>query len=163
MPSKRSSRQFRQKGLFTIEFALAALLLFTVIFLVFEYSRLLLTWNLLQESTRRGASVAAQMTPGEGVTLEAVRRAALYGDSGSSRLVSGLKSGQVQVNYLDRNGDLVADPKTSSRIRFVQVEIRGYRLKSLFPGLSPGLGQEVAAPVFSTVMPGESLGRSPTL
>ena len=54
MQSKR-----RQRGLTTVEFSIVALLLFVVLFGVFEVARMMWVFNALDEVTRRGARMAA--------------------------------------------------------------------------------------------------------
>ena len=49
----------RQKGTTTVEFAVVAALLLTLLFGVIEVGRAMFVWNTLNEATRRGARVAA--------------------------------------------------------------------------------------------------------
>lgn len=54
----RAQRRERQHGLAAVEFAIVALLLFTLLFGVIEMGRLLWTWNAAVEATRHGARLA---------------------------------------------------------------------------------------------------------
>lgn len=54
----RTQGRQRQQGLAAVEFAIVALLLFTLLFGVIEMGRLLWTWNAAVEATRHGARLA---------------------------------------------------------------------------------------------------------
>jgi hypothetical protein len=145
-----------QSGLATVEFAVVAAVLMTVIIAVVDIGRLFYTAATLNESTRRGVRVAA-VCP---VNDPAIARVAVFntsGDSGTSVLVDGLDPSHVDVRYLDRNGAVVADPGGAGygSIRYVRVSINGgFQLQTFIPGLS----LVIPTPDFTATLPRESLG-----
>lgn len=48
----------RQRGVAAVEFALVAMILFTLLLGIMEFGRLMFTWNSAVEATRRGARLA---------------------------------------------------------------------------------------------------------
>lgn len=143
----------RQQGATTVEFAVVATVLFTVLFGVIEVGRALFVWNTLTEVTRRGARVAA-VCP---VDHASVARVAVFGDpvgGDSSPILRNLSTANVQVDYLDETG---ASTAAYPDIDYVRVSITNYQHRFLIPMLS----QTIAAPPFSTTVPAESLGYIP--
>lgn len=146
------------QGVYTIEFAIIGLLLFTVLFGVLEMGRLYFTVNALNESARRGARLAAVCDIRDPVILHrAIFNAAA--DAGSSDLIANLQPGNLALGYLDENGSPIADPSPTGNftaIRFVQLTITGFTLDLFIPAL----GGEITLPTFRAILPRESLGRS---
>jgi len=152
MKSKR-----RQSGLTTVEFSIVALVLFVVLFGVFEVARMMWVFNALDEVTRRGARLAAVCE----VDDPAIRQIAIFnasGDIGPSQLIPGLTTGNVELNYLDIDGTTLADPADDDfgAIEFVQVAITGFQHQVLIPTLF----WTMQTPPFRTTLPRESLGVS---
>ena len=146
-----------QRGLTTVEFSVVGLLLFTVLFGVFEVARMMWVFNALDEVTRRGARMAAVCQ----VNDPAIRQVAIFnnsGDNSSSRLIPGLTTNNIQVSYLGRAGDTLANPAADdfSDIEFVQVAITGFQHQVLIPVLF----WNMQSPPFRTTLPRESLGVS---
>lgn len=137
-----------QQGTTVVEFAVVATVLFTVIFGLIDFSRLFFVMAALDESTRRGARVAA-VCP---VNDPAVAQVALFGG-----LASNLATEHIVIEYLDEDGSLVAAPGGAGygSIHFVRVRIQGFQLQTFVPGLT-GL---LPTPAFATTIPSESLGR----
>ena len=80
--------------------------------------------------------------------------------SGNSALVAGLTTANVQVQYLDVNGNPISSPGLPANyalIRYVSVSIVGFTQTMLIPNLV------VAIPMngFTTTVPRESLGVPP--
>lgn len=161
--------KMRQKGLTTVEFAIIGALFFIVLFGVIEFGRMLFVWNTLTEATRRGARVAA-VCP---VNHPAIARKTVFNDEntdGSSPILSNLSTDDVEVQYLEDDGDVIADPVANfSDIAYVRVSISGgsdgvagYQHDLLvLPALIPGLTGTLTAPEFETTLPRESLGVVP--
>lgn len=144
-----------QSGTTTVEFAIVATVLFTLLFGVIEVGRALFVWNTLEEATRRGARVAA-VCP---VNHPSVARVAVLGDplgGGASPILSNLSAANVQIEYLDESGAATA---SYPDISFVRVGIVNYQHTFMIPFLS----QTVTVPPFSTTLPAESLGIIPEL
>lgn len=143
----------RQRGTTTIEFAVVATVLFTVLFGVIEVGRALFVWNTLSEATRRGARVAA-VCP---VNHPSVARVAVFGDplaGDASPILSHFSTANVQVEYLDDAG---ASTAAYEDIAYVRVRITNYQHRLLIPFLV----RDITAPPFTTTLPAESLGIIP--
>src|SRR5262245_66611118 len=86
-----------ERGATLLEFAIGALVFFMALFGILEFSRLLWTHNALADAARRGARHAVICPQNEAK----VRNVVVYGDpaGGSQPVVSGLTTGNVQVDY----------------------------------------------------------------
>jgi Flp pilus assembly protein TadG len=149
----------RQRGTTTVEFAIVCTALMVVVFAVIELSRALFVINTLAEATRRGARMAAVCPVGDPKPAQA---AVFANGSSSSPIVYGLTTANVQVQYLDTNGVVVASPTTVvgfDSIRYVRVNIVGFTQTLLIPM------HVTAVPLsgFSTTLPRESLGVYPSV
>lgn len=131
-----------QRGVTTVEFAILGLLLLVVIFAIIEFGRLIFTLNVLQEAARRGARVATVCAVDSG----GVAKAALL----IARRTA-LSSGNVDVQYLDRNGK---ETGAGGVIHFVRVNVSGYKFRIYLPLVD----REFELPEFSSTLPAESLG-----
>ena len=145
-----------QSGLATVEFAIVAGVLLTVIIAVIDISRLYFSVAALNEATRRGARVAAVCPVGD----SAIAQIAVFnvsGDAGSSPIVAGLQTQHVDVEYLNANGAPVASPAGAGfvNIRYVRVRINGgFQLQTFIPGFS----QLIPVTGLTATLPRESLG-----
>jgi Flp pilus assembly protein TadG len=143
----------REQGLFLVEFAVIAVVLVILLFGVIELSRIIWVWNTADEATRRGARVAA-VCP---INHPAVPEATIFAQAGSggpSPVLRGLTTANVQVSYLDVNGD----PETTfSDIKFVRVALVNYTLTPLIPFID----RTFTLPRIETTIPSESLGLIP--
>lgn len=149
----------RQRGTTTVEFAIVGTVLMVVMFAVIEFSRALFVINTLAEATRRGARMAAVCPVGDPKPAQV----AVFANGGSSSsIVAGLTTANVQVQYLDISGAVVASPGTTAgfnSIRYVRVNIVGFIQTLLIPL------HLTAVPLsgFSTTLPRESLGVYPSV
>jgi hypothetical protein len=148
----------KQKGVYAVEFAIVASLFLILLFAVLECSRLLYTWNVLTEVSRRGARLATvcHITRGSDGDISIpsapagnVLSAAAFGDF---KLIPNLSSANIDINYLKFNGEK-AD--TFSEIRLVRAEIKKYSHQLLIPFID---SIPFDSPSFSTTLPRESLG-----
>lgn len=148
-----------QRGTTTVEFAIVGTVLMVVMFGVIEFSRALFVINTLAEATRRGARMAAVCPVGDPKPAQV----AVFANGGSSSsIVPGLTTANVQVQYLDISGAVVASPGTTAgfnSIRYVRVNIVGFTHTLLIPL------HLTAVPLsgFSTTLPRESLGVYPSV
>jgi hypothetical protein len=135
-----------QRGLTTVEFAIVGALALALIFYVIEFGRILFTMNMLDESARRGARVAAVCNVGDA----AITDAALFVS------LPGLTATNVTTEYLGDNGSVLGDPQGADypSISFVRVRIDNYS----FPVALPFVATLFSAPAISATMPRESLG-----
>jgi hypothetical protein len=136
----------KQRGMTTVEFAIVGALALALIFYVIEFGRILFTLNVLDESARRGARVAAVCNVGDA----AITDAALFFS------LPGLSASNVVTQYLGDNGNVLGDPAGADypSISFVRVRIQGYS----FPVALPFVTSLFAAPAVAATMPRESLG-----
>ncbi|MBA4501417.1 TadE/TadG family type IV pilus assembly protein [Marinobacterium marinum] len=140
----------RQQGLTSVEFALAGTVLFIVLFGLIELGRLLFTWNVLDEATRRAARLAV-VCP---VTTEGQLFAREQGAFGGT-LLPQFTAANVAIRYLQEDG---STPATStSNTYYVQSAIVGYSHQMLIPFFDISLD----ALDFVTTLPAESLGVHP--
>ncbi|HEX6045118.1 MAG TPA: TadE/TadG family type IV pilus assembly protein [Pyrinomonadaceae bacterium] len=155
-----------ERGTSVAEFAMVALLFFTLIFGIIEFGRMLYTHNALADATRRGARYAV-LHPG---TAElAVKNEVVYGSNAtfdvdgnptSRPLISGLTTAMVDVTY--EGEDLDGDPATlpsafGSNLGTATVKINGYSFNLSIPVI----GRAVPMPDYSTTLSAESAGEIP--
>jgi len=138
----------KQRGLFAVEFAIVGAVFLTAMFMVIEFGRVLYTWNVLDEITRRGARLAAVCPISSGIF-------------GRSTLLSDLEVGELKISYLRANGSAIGspvaeDPPLGDEIVFVRAEIVAYEYQAVFP-----INILFEAPAFETTLPAESLGVMP--
>ena len=143
-----------QSGNTTVEFAIIGLVAMVVLFALIEFSRLVFVVNTLNEATRRGARMAA-VCP---VNDPAITQVALFnapGVGGASPIVSGLRAGNVVVQYLNQAGGVIAGPAADFlQIRYVRVAITNFQHRLLIPLLN----LTFTLPAYPTTLPRESLG-----
>lgn len=140
----------RQKGIYTVEFAIIGVVFFLVLFGVIEIARALFVWNTIGEVTRRGARIAV-VCP---VNHTAIKEIAVFngpGGGSASPVLKGLTTGNVTVEYLPADG-VAADG-------YVRVQVSGYLHQLVIPFL-PASVTNLTVPAFSTTLPAESLGHN---
>jgi hypothetical protein len=161
-------RPVRPRGLATVEFALVALLFFTLLYGIVEFARLLYVYNTLQEVTRRAAREATVRWIDQEST---VKQLALFG--GSSLPAGGeITSASIVIEYLKADGSAVSTfpsdagdnlsacgdaTRTDYCIDSVRVSIANVRytpMLSLFSFLN------LTLPTSSVTMHAESMGFS---
>lgn len=149
MNQNNSSR--RQQGLTTVEFSLVGTALFMVLFGLIEFGRLMFTWNVLDEATRRAARLAAVCPVETGGNAYARAQGAFKGS-----MLPNFSSENVQVEYLEEDGTAMAEPNTEDTF-YVRASIIGYSHQVLIPFFDITLD----ALTFATTLPAESLGVIP--
>lgn len=146
----------KQSGTTTVEFAIIASVMFMILFAVIEFGRVMFVANALDESTRRGARLAAVCPVGDPMPAQA---AILAGTDGVSVIAPDLTISNVAIAYLDVNGATVANPAVNlAAIRYVRTSIVNYRQRMLIPFVMPSFFM----PSFAATLPAESLGYGPT-
>ncbi len=147
---KRSRSIARQCGAAAVEFALAAIPFFLLLFGAIEFARLLYLWNTAQEVTRRAARMVVVTDFNDSSQINAIKRNAVF------RLMSDtenwlpatyhadstkrISDNNIVIRYLNASGTeaspMPADPgdnitackdnlRTNSCIRYVEVCISG--------------------------------------
>lgn len=135
-----------QKGTTTVEFAVVGLLTLVLLFTIVEFGRILFSLNVLDESARRAARVAAVCAVGNGAITQAATFVSL----------PNLTDANIVVEYLDDNGAVLGDPAGANyaAIEHVRVRIIDYS----FPVAIPLIATAFSAPEISSTLPRESLG-----
>lgn len=149
---RRQVSQPRQRGVTTVEFAIIGVVFFVVLFGVIEIGRALFVVNALTEATRRGARMAAVCPVGDPAPASV---AVLDSGNGGSAVIYGLTKENIEIQYLDSNGNVLPNPTASfSSIDYVQARIVGFVLPLFIPFVMPTL----MLSGFQTTLPRESLG-----
>ncbi len=183
----------RQRGVVTAEFAMVSLIFFTFMFAVMEMARAIYLLNTLQEVSRRAAMMAAVTDFSDPVAMAAVRQQAVFRNSpGTLLLGDPITDAYVHIDYLSLastgSGGLaltpistsglpacvarqrincVADPNSSSCIRFVRVRLctpgsaDGACTPVQYQTLVPLISFPATLPVSTTIVRAESLGMRP--
>ena len=148
----------RQKGMYTVEFAIVGAALFIILFGAIEVSRALFAYNTIAEATRRGARVAAVCSEDDEATAQRAAVFSIAGGDGSdaSPILKGLSVSNVDVKYLGADGVTEA---TGGDIKYVRVRIERYSHELLIPFVGFTLPESVFTS--STTIPAESLGYAP--
>jgi hypothetical protein len=136
----------RQRGTTTVEFAIVGMVALALLFVIVEFGRILFSLNVLDESARRAARVAAVCAVGDSAITDAATFVNL----------PNLTNANVTVEYLSDNGAVLGDPAGANypAIEFVRVSIVNYA----FPVALPLIATIFTAPQISSTLPRESLG-----
>ena len=161
-----ATRAGRQQGAAAVEFALVALLFFTLLFAILEFGRLLYLYNTVQEVSRRAAREAVVRWIDQ---TDAVKTLALFGGTALTAAPE-VTAANITIRYLNKSGAEVTLPpldpgdnlsacgditRTASCIDSVRVSIDNVSytpMVSLFGFLN------IALPASVVVMHAESLG-----
>jgi Flp pilus assembly protein TadG len=130
----KPASQRGQRGVTIVEFALVALIFFTLLIGIMEFGRWLFTLNAASEATRWGARVAVVCDRND-AAIKARMRA----------MLNGLKDEQISINYSPSACDTSAC--------MVTVQLNGVT----FTPLIPFMGVAVPVPPFTTTLPREHL------
>lgn len=168
----RHSVKTKQMGAAAVEFAIVAILFFTLLFGVIELGRLLYVWNTVQEVTRRAAREAVVTDFTDETKLTALKHNAVFG---GSALPAAPEVGyaSVQIAYLNLSRGVIADkdlpddPTANAQacvdqdpvscIAFVQASLQATYVPMV--GLFSYFGMNV--PPSTVTMPAESMGYVP--
>ena len=161
---KSLNHRQNERGATIAEFAVVALLFFTIIFGIIEFGRLLYTHNALTDATRRGARFASLHNSD---SLVAVQNEVVYGskatydDDGnptSAPIINGLTPEMVTVTYVGVPLDATGETTTGygTNLGTATVKIEGYT----FDLLIPVVGRQITLPAYSTTLTAESAGQT---
>ncbi|ABV36977.1 conserved hypothetical protein [Shewanella sediminis HAW-EB3] len=132
-----------QRGVYAVEFAIVAGVFLMLLFAIIEVGRLMYTYNVLHEASRRAARIAVVCQ----VTDTDIKNMGLFN---GIDLIPNLTPANLTISYLDNEGD----EATGMAIVLVRAEIANYQHEFLVPGLY----RVINSPTFSTYLPRESLG-----
>jgi len=159
---KNLSHRQTERGATIAEFAVVALLFFTIVFGIIEFGRLLYTHNALTDATRKGARYASLHTGASATDQTAVKNYVVYGPNitydlkgnpNSPPLIAGLTPDMVNVEF---DGP---DAKTSygSNLGSATVSIENYQFNLSIPII----GRTLTLPKYTTTTMAESAGEQP--
>jgi Flp pilus assembly protein TadG len=167
---KTLNHRHNEKGATVAEFAVVALLFFTLIFAIIEFGRLLYTHNALTDATRRGARYAVLHNGLTDDDKMAVKNFVVYGPNAtfdpdgtptSPPLINDLTTDMVDVEF--EGVDLDGDPDTPGTTNFgsnlgtATVKIENYQFNLSIPVV----GRQLTLPEYSTTLTAESAGEEP--
>ncbi len=141
----------RQQGMTTVEFSIVGMVLFLVLFGLIEFGRLLFTWNVLDEATRRAARLAA-VCPITEASQDFIRDAGAFGGD----ILPDFTADNIELSYWQQDGTTSATAIENTY--YVRAEITGYQHQMLIPFFDINLN----ALAFETTLPAESLGVHPS-
>ncbi len=125
----------KQEGAAAVEFALIAIVFFTLLLGILEFGRVLFTWNSAVEATRYGARVAVVCNINDGAVLSRMQQ-----------IMPSITSANVAVTY-EPSG---CSPSTCERVK---VRLQGLSVTPMIPLLNVTL----TVPAFETSLLRESL------
>lgn len=171
-----------------VEFALVAILFFTVVFATLEMARLEFLLNTLEEVTRRGAAAAANQDYRDTTAMQKVQANAVFRNSpGPLALGNPVTADNVKIDYLSvskatwdlqhistlpkcpagNRSNCMTDPDSDSCIRFVRARIcasmddAGNCVPLPYEMVFPFLDLSARkVPTAETIVPAGSLGAS---
>lgn len=126
----------KQNGAATVEFALVALVFFTMVLAIMEFGRILFAFNSAAEATRFGARVAAVCNPNSQTLILTKMQ----------YFMPALTSAQASISYLPAGCDV-------SSCSEVQVKVTGINYRPMIPVVK----LTIPMPPFTTTLPRESL------
>ena len=169
-----------QQGASTVEFALVAMLFFTMLLGTIEFGRLIYVWNTVQEVSRNAARQLVVTDFNDAAAISTIKRSAVFRTTdGSLPAAAKISNAAIRVQYLNGAGTapvlMPTDPgdniaacldstRTDSCIRLVEVSIcsgtpcspvQYVPMINLFPFLALNI------PMATVRMPAESLGFRP--
>ena len=151
-----------ERGATVAEFAVVALLFFTIIIGIIEFGRLMYTHNALTEATRAGARYAVLHHGATADDAMAVKKYVVYGPSGtfdkdgnptSPPLIGGLTLDMVHVRF-DGTG---TPPVYGTNLGSATVWIENYEFNLSIPVI----GRTLTLPKYTTTSMAESAGNDP--
>lgn len=167
---KTFEQRKNERGTTMAEFAVVALLFFTILFGIIEFGRLLYTHNALTDATRKGARYASLHHGANANDELAVKRFVVYGPNGtfdglgnptSAPLIGGLTMDMVHVDF--EGADLDGNPATpgtteyGSNLGSATVWIDNYQFNLSIPVI----GRTLTLPKYTTTAMAESAGEEP--
>ncbi len=132
-----------QSGATAVEFAIAAVVLFTLLLGIMDFGRMLFTWNAAAEATRWGARVAVVC---DKLTPDQVR-------GRMRQILPQLTDANIVINYYDPPG-VINNACDKASCKAVEVSITGFAFDPISPFLPFG---RVTVPDFRTYLPRESM------
>jgi hypothetical protein len=130
-------------GAAMVEFALTAVVFFSLLLGIMDFGRMLFTWNAAAEATRWGARIAVvcdQLTPDQ--VRDRMRR-----------ILPQLANDNIVINYYDPAGT-INNACDKASCKAVEVSLAGFTFDPVSPFMPFGL---TTVPDFRTYLPRESM------
>ncbi|USD36512.1 TadE/TadG family type IV pilus assembly protein [Ferrimonas sp. SCSIO 43195] len=140
-----------QRGVYAVEFAIVATVVFVIIFACLEVSRLMFAYNVLTEASRRAArlaTVCAPDTSGNPTAPVALQSLALFDGANFGPAIT---NANLNIEYLTLAG---VTATSFYDIALVRASITNYQHTFVVPGIT----LQINSPDFVTTLPRESLG-----
>ena len=102
MRTSHPSSNQKQRGVAAVEFALVALLFFTILLAIIEFGRMLFIFNTMQEMTRRGAREAVVRWVDSASQAE-IKTIALFNDA-TMPASPDVTAANITITYLQKDG-----------------------------------------------------------
>lgn len=142
-PARRAWPLRRWYGTTTLEFAIVAAILLSLLLGIVDFGRMLFTWNAAAEATRWGARIAVVC---DKLTPDQVR-------DRMRRILPDLSNANIVIDFYDPLGT-VNNTCTKDTCKAVQVSLNGYTFNPISPFLPFGA---VSVPDFRTYLIRESM------
>jgi Flp pilus assembly protein TadG len=138
-----SRRKQQQHGTTIVEFAIVAVVFFTLMLGIMDFGRMLFTWNAAAEATRWGARIAVVC---DKLSPDQVR-------SKMKVIMPALSNANIQINWYNPAG-IVNNTCDKTTCKGVEVSVAGLTI----PNISPFMGFLMpTVPPFATYLPRESM------
>lgn len=135
--------QRKQCGVVAIEFALIAVVFFTILIGILEFGRVLFYMNSAAEATRFGARIAVVCDKGApGIKANMIKRLSI------------LTSDDITVDYCTQDG--CDSTCTQADCKSITVAIPGVKVATFIPFVPDSISS-ITLPSFSTSLPRESM------
>jgi len=133
----------RQSGAAIVEFAIVAVVFFTLLLGIMDFGRMLFTWNVATEVTRSGARIAVVC---DKLTPDQVR-------DRMRRIMPQLTNANIVIDWHNPEGT-VNNTCDKSNCKGVEVRLSGVTFDPISPFMGFGL---TTVPAFATYLPRESM------
>ena len=166
----KADHRKNERGATIAEFAVVALLFFTMLIGIIEFGRLLYTHNALTDATRAGARFGALHHGATAADQTAVKNYVVYGPNGtydakgnptSPPLIANLTTDMVIVDFegVDADGDpaTVGNTAYGTNLGSCTVSIENYQFNLSIPVI----GRTLTLPKYTTTSMAESAGEEP--
>jgi hypothetical protein len=137
--SGKTARALRQRGVATVEFALVAIVFFTLLLGIVEFGRWMFTLNAASEATRLGARLAVVCSMGD---APAIRQR-------MSAMTVSIQPVHMAIDYIPAGCN-------AGNCHSVRASVQGARFRPLIPFL----GGDFAIPPFPVSLPREYMNSS---
>ena len=141
-----SAASVRQSGTTMVEFAIVAVLVFSLLLGIMDFGRMLFTWNAAAEATRWGARIAVVCNK---PTPDQVR-------TRMKRILPQLTDANIAINYYNPAGTVdnsCEGPEGADNCKAVEVRLSGFT----FDPISPFIPFTLTMPDFRTYLLRESM------